>query len=120
MFWVNGDGRLVTQLDVKEKLPSEWTPAYTAKFLKDRYGGDPYTVVAFIGENEQNGFIVFEIPRSVVNTPSGKVYEQYGAILFFGTIFVILLFITVSFLFFRGISKRLLQSAGCDGHTGCG
>lgn len=108
MFWVDGDGRLVTQLDVKEKLPSEWTPVFTAKFLKDRYGGDPYTVVAFIGENEQNGFIVFEISRSVVNTPSGTIYEQYGAILLFGTIFVVLLFITVSFLFFRGIRKRLI------------
>ena len=47
-------------------------------------------------------------PDHVVNTPSGKIYEQYGAILFFGTIFVVLLFITVSFLFFRGIRKRLL------------
>lgn len=109
MFWVNGDGRLVTQLDVKEELPAKWTPVYTAKFLKERYGGDPYTVVAFIGENEQDGFIVFEISRSVVNTPSGKIYEQYGSILFFGTIFVVLLFITVSFLFFRGIRRRILR-----------
>ena len=41
MFWVNGDGRLVMQLDVKEKLPSKWSSAFTAKFLKERYEGGP-------------------------------------------------------------------------------
>jgi signal transduction histidine kinase len=108
MFWVDGAGKVASQLDVKEEIPSKWTSAYTAKFLKGRYAGDPYTIVAFIGGKERNGFIVFEIPRSEVNTPDGKIYEEYGTILFFGTIFVVLLFIMISFLFFRGIRKRLL------------
>ena len=63
MFWVDGSGILAEQLDVKEELPYEWTSAFTAKFIKDRYGGDPFTVIAFVGKNEKNGFIVLEIPR---------------------------------------------------------
>ncbi|KOS63176.1 HAMP domain-containing histidine kinase [Lysinibacillus agricola] len=109
MFWVGKDGTLLTTLNVTKQLPSEWTPAYTAKFIKERYGGDPFTVIAFLGENESNGFIVFEIPREVFNPPLKNVYEQYGHLLIVGVIAIILFFIIVSFLFFRGIRKRLLH-----------
>jgi len=37
------------------------------------------------------------------------VYEQYGSIVLFGVIAIILFFIIISFLFFRGIRKRLLH-----------
>ena len=109
MFWVNENGMLTKQIDVKEQLPLEWSPAFTAKFIKERYGGDPFTVIAFVGKDEMNGFIVLEIPRSEFYPPLSKIYDKYGGILFFGVIFIILLFIAVSFLFFRGIRKRLLQ-----------
>ncbi|KOP80955.1 histidine kinase [Lysinibacillus sp. FJAT-14745] len=109
MFWVAEDGTLLTKVNVKEQLPSKWTPAYTTKFIKERYGEDPFTVIAFLGQDESNGFIVFEIPREVFNPPLKNVYEQYGAFVFFGVIAIILFFIIVSFLFFRGIRKRLLH-----------
>jgi len=109
MFWVDEDGTLLTKVNVKEQLPSKWTPAYTTKFIKERYGEDPFTVIAFLGQDESNGFIVFEIPREVFNPPLKNVYEQYGAFVFFGVIAIILFFIIVSFLFFRGIRKRLLH-----------
>ncbi|MEY9971142.1 signal transduction histidine kinase [Lysinibacillus sp. RC46] len=109
MFWVNEDGTLLTKVNVKEQLPSKWTPAYTTKFIKERYGEDPFTVIAFLGQDESNGFIVFEIPREVFNPPLKNVYEQYGAFVFFGVIAIILFFIIVSFLFFRGIRRRLLR-----------
>lgn len=109
MFWVDQHGKLLTQLDVQEHLPSKWTAAFTAKFIKERYEGDPFTVIAFVGKDENQGFIVFEIPRNTFNPPVSKVYDKYGNLLFIGVISIILLFITVSFLFFRSIRKRLIQ-----------
>lgn len=109
MFWVSEDGTLRTKVDVKEHLPSEWTPAFTTKFIKEHYGEDPFTVIAFLGQDESNGFIVFEIPREVFNPPLRNVYEQYGYLVIAGTIAIIIFFIAISFLFFRGIRKRLLH-----------
>ncbi|MGE7690922.1 sensor histidine kinase [Lysinibacillus sp. NPDC097214] len=109
MFWVGEDGTLLTTLNVTEQLPLKWTPAFTTKFIKERYGGDPFTVIAFLGEDESNGFIVFEIPKEVFKPPIRGVYEKYGTFVFFGVIAIILFFIIISFLFFRGIRKRLLH-----------
>lgn len=109
MFWISEDGTLLTKVDVKEHLPSKWTPAFTTKFIKEHYGEDPFTVIAFLGQDESNGFIVFEIPREVFNPPLKNVYEQYGNLLIVGVIAIILFFIIISFLFFRGIRKRLLH-----------
>jgi len=109
MFWVSEDGTLLTKVNVKEQLPSKWTPSFTTKFIKESYGGDPFTVIAFLGQDESNGFIVFEIPREVFNPPLVNVNEQYGNIVLLGVIGIILFFMIVSLLFFRGIRKRLLH-----------
>ncbi|MDF2036982.1 HAMP domain-containing sensor histidine kinase [Cytobacillus oceanisediminis] len=109
MFWVGEKGTLMDQLDVKENLPANWTPAFTAKFIKERYGGDPFTVISFIGGEEKNGFIVLEIPRNLFLPPMVQVTEKYGILLGAGLLLIISLFIIVSFLFFRGIRKRLLH-----------
>lgn len=112
MFWVDENGVLREEVDVIEEFPPQWTSAYTAKFIKNRYGGDPFTVIAFVGEDEANGFIVLEIPRTTLQPPVQTTMDRYGTILFIGIVFVIFLFITISFLFFRGIRKRLLQLQG--------
>ncbi|WP_217581853.1 sensor histidine kinase KdpD [Lysinibacillus sp. GbtcB16] len=109
MFWVSEDGTLLTTVNVQEELPAKWTPAFTTKFIKQRYGGDPFTVIAFLGDDVSNGFIVLEVPRNVFNPPLINIYENYGNLLFFGVIAIILFFIVVSLLFFKGIRKRLLH-----------
>ncbi|MEY2369670.1 HAMP domain-containing sensor histidine kinase [Lysinibacillus capsici] len=109
MFWVSEEGNLLTTLNMKDQLPAKWTPAYTTQFIKERYGDDPFTVIAFLGDDISNGFIVLEIPRVAFNPPLIKVYDNYGNFLFFGVIAVILFFIVVSLLFFKGIRKRLLH-----------
>lgn len=106
MFWVNQNGKLTAQLAVKEDLPSEWTSVYTAKFIKERYEGDPFTVIAFVGIEQQEGFIVFELPRKELEQPGG---QKYGNLILIIAAVFIFLFIVVSFLFFRGIRKRLLH-----------
>lgn len=108
MFWVDEKGTLIEQLDVKGDLPANWTPAFTAKFIKERYGGNPFTVISFIGGDERNGFIVLEIPRDLFLPPAVLLTEKYGLLLGAGLLLIISLFIIVSFLFFRGIRQRLL------------
>ncbi|NBJ69199.1 MULTISPECIES: HAMP domain-containing sensor histidine kinase [Clostridia] len=110
MFWVDGNGYLAEQMNIKEgSLPSQWTPAYTAKFMKSRYDGDPFTVVTLVGESETNGLVVFQVPRSTFQSLLQKIYDQYMIIFFIAMIFIIMAFITISFLFFRRIRDRLLQ-----------
>ncbi|UOQ49682.1 HAMP domain-containing histidine kinase [Gracilibacillus caseinilyticus] len=109
MFWVDGQGKLREQLDVSEDLPNQWNSSYTAKFIKERYDDDPFTVIAFIGNDQSNGFIVFEINRAVLQPPAQLANDRYGVYLLAGIALLILLFICISFLFFRGIRKRLLQ-----------
>ncbi|WDV06657.1 sensor histidine kinase [Lysinibacillus irui] len=109
MFWVSEKGNLLTTMNVQDELPKIWTPAFTTKFIKERYGSDPFTVIAFLGDDVSNGFIVLEISRDVFKPPLIKIYDNYGSFLFFGVVAVILFFIAVSFLFFKGIRKRLLH-----------
>lgn len=107
MFWVDGKGRLRTQLDVKEELPVQWTALFTARFLKERYGGDPFTVVSLVGREQEQGFIVFELPRELINPPG--IIDRYETLFLALSILLILLFIVISFLFFQGIRKRLVH-----------
>jgi len=109
MFWVDGEGRLAEQMDVAEELPSVWTAAYTAQFIKSRYGGDPFTVIAFAGGRAAGGFVVIEMPREQFDPPLIKIYNRYGFWLIVGLIAIVLLFILISYLFFRGIRRRLVQ-----------
>lgn len=109
MFWVNGTGQLVKTLDPIEELPATWTANFTAKFIKDRYDGDPFTVIAFIGKEETNGFLVFEMRRDFFLPPMSKIYEQFGYLLMMIMIIIIVFFIVISYLFFHSIRKRLLH-----------
>lgn len=109
MFWVDGEGRLAIELDAAQNLPETWTASVTAKFIKERYGGEPFTVIAFVGKDETNGFIVFELPRTEFLPPMQRAYAQYSYILLVIVLAIVLLFIFVSYLFFRGIRKRLVH-----------
>jgi signal transduction histidine kinase len=106
MFWVDQNGILSAKLRENIDLPNEWSSVYTAKFIKERYEGDPFTVIAFVGTEQQEGFMVFEFPRKALEQPNG---QKYGNIILIIAAIFIVLFIVVSFLFFRGIRKRLLH-----------
>ncbi|WP_018932275.1 sensor histidine kinase [Gracilibacillus lacisalsi] len=109
MFWVDQGGTLRVATEERNDLPTEWTSSFTAKFIKDRYGENPFTVIAFVGEDDTDGFVVFEINRDVFQKPIQMAFNQYGSWLLIGTLFLVIFFIFISFLFFRGIRKRLLQ-----------
>src|SRR5699024_7544625 len=105
MFWVNGDGRLSAELDCAVDLPTEWDAAYTAQFIKDRYNGNPYTIIDILGEQENQGFIVLEMPRVVMDNATSDRTWVYSVTF----LVLIFLFMIVSLIFFRQIRKRLLN-----------
>lgn len=109
MFWVDERGDLVETVDLKEELPQQWTAAFMAKFIKARYGGEPFTVIAFLGKDETNGFIVLELPRKEFQPPLQQASNDYALFVFMGMAVIILLFLFVSFMFFHNIRKRLLN-----------
>lgn len=109
MFWVNGNGILSVQSNLQENLPVEWDATYTADFLKRNYNNDPFTVVAFAGENEEDGFIVFQLEREAMKPQGQRLFDQYSWAIVMLTIGVVFLFIFISLWFFRGIRKRLVH-----------
>ncbi|WP_152655691.1 HAMP domain-containing sensor histidine kinase [Oceanobacillus sp. CFH 90083] len=109
MFRVNGDGVLDVQSNLQENLPDKWDVTYTAQFLKSHYEGDPFTVVAFTGEHEEDGFIVFQLPREVMQPYGQRLFNQYSWAIIMLTMGIVLLFILLSLWFFRGIRKRLVH-----------
>ncbi|WPK13321.1 HAMP domain-containing sensor histidine kinase [Lysinibacillus louembei] len=109
MFWVDANGQLVEQMNVIEQIPAKWDAVTTAQYIKSHYGEDPFTVLAFLGQDAANGFVVIEIPREVFKVPMQKLHDRYGTLLMVSVLVGLLLFIVVSFLFFKGIRKRLMQ-----------
>lgn len=109
MFWVNQKGELAISTNVNRTLPTHWTAMDTAKFIKERYKKNPFTVIAFVGPNQDQGFLVLEIDRLHFQQPIAQFFQKFGFVSFLGTIGVIILFIVMSYLFFRGIRTRLIH-----------
>lgn len=106
MFRVDENGRLAERRGTGAGLPGRWTAAGTAAFIKERYGGDPFTVIAFTGGETENGFVVLELPRALFEPPIARVQNDTAITVGMGAL--VGFFILVSYLFFRGIRRRLL------------
>lgn len=107
-FWVDDEGRTQLQIAQEERLPDQWTYADAIRFMKANVDNDPFTVLAFTGEeNRGPGFMVLQLPRSLlrVNTPIGAGTPFYVAFIFLLFAF----FVLMSLLFFRHIRRRLLR-----------
>ncbi|MFD0617431.1 histidine kinase dimerization/phospho-acceptor domain-containing protein [Paenibacillus sp. GCM10027629] len=106
MFWVNNEGVTGSELPSQAGIPDQWTPGDAVAFMKKSVNSDPYTVVAFMGkDNASSSFMVLQIPRNLVERPPMIGTPVYIAMIFM----VLVLFITISILFFRHIQKRLLH-----------
>ncbi|GKU77889.1 HAMP domain-containing sensor histidine kinase [Paenibacillus sp. L3-i20] len=108
MFWVDENGRIGLQLPRQGGLPEQWSHADAIRFMKEHVDSDPFTVVSFIGSNNSgDGFMVLQIPRSIVQAPSVAVSSTpYFVILIFVLFSLLAL---MSLLFFQRIRKRLLR-----------
>jgi signal transduction histidine kinase len=109
IFWVNQEGALRLQLPVQEQLPLKWSATDAIQFMKTHVNGDPFTVVAFIGDPAAgpSGFMTLQLPRSIIeiSRPIGTDTPYYIAFIFLMFVF----FIALSLLFFRSIRRRLLR-----------
>ncbi|WP_217596105.1 HAMP domain-containing sensor histidine kinase [Cohnella sp. GbtcB17] len=109
MFWVDAGGRTRLYLSDLDPPPDVWPPSYAVSFMKARIGGDPFTVVAFVGDRDNGAFMVFEVPRGVMKAPGERVREQYPYVLVGSALLVLGLFLSVSLMFFYRLRCRLVR-----------
>lgn len=105
MFWVDGERRTVTALPWQE-LPERWTAGDSIVFMKKSYGGDPFTVVAFIGEAPEQGFMVLQVDHAVLDHNGQRLMSNRYLIGMLSVGF--LLFLFLSWSFFYRFRKRLV------------
>ncbi|MCH6264885.1 sensor histidine kinase [Neobacillus citreus] len=106
IFWVDGSGKTKLVLSEQKNIPAQWTLENSIGFM-NHSEEDPITFVSFIGKDQSNGFMVFQIPPSVSKLPTLSLIDDkllaIYAFLVFG------LFLLVSWLFFFKIRKRLVH-----------
>lgn len=106
VFWVDGGGALKLALPDRTDLPKLWRASESIQFMKSSIGGDPFTVVAFIGSEPKHGFMVFQVPRKLLHSQA----EQLSVNAVFALILIMFtLFIVFSWLFFYRIRRRLVR-----------
>ncbi|MFS0723799.1 histidine kinase dimerization/phospho-acceptor domain-containing protein [Paenibacillus sp. 1P07SE] len=108
MFWVDDLGQTMFSLPERDDLPERWTPSYTVAFMKKGYNGDPFTVVAFLGQQDEAGFMVMQVPRDVMQPPFQRLWIQETTFVILMMSVILFLFLLLSWLFFYRIRKRLL------------
>lgn len=111
MYWVDENGQTKFKLPENLVVPSSWSPSHTIDFMKKSRGlyVDPFTVVALIGEQKNEGFMVLHVPRSAMAPTGERLQEKYGYLIFVAVLAVLALFIFISWIFFYKIRKRLLR-----------
>lgn len=102
-FQVNKEGKLVHQWYGEEDLPVTWDAMTTTRFIQTHYGGDTFTILQFIGDQEANGFLVFQLERSFF---AAKTMESS---FFYYAVGAIVLFFGLSTWFFMRTVRRLIN-----------
>ncbi|MCG3087138.1 sensor histidine kinase [Sporosarcina cyprini] len=111
LYWVDAQGQTRVTFPENLSVRQQWSATDAIQFMKDHRGltTDPFTTVAFLGEKGRNGFIVFQLPRADMESPSDKLREQYNFLFPIALLTVFVVFILISTLFFYRIRKRLLH-----------
>ncbi|MBE4907596.1 HAMP domain-containing histidine kinase [Bacillus luteolus] len=109
MFWVNQDGVTQELINPFGTIPKKWSASDSISFMKKSFGGDPFTVVAFLSEERNQGFMVFQMPKKYMEPPLVRLRDQYSYIYILTFIGLLSLFLLISWLFFKGIRKRLVR-----------
>ncbi|AZU60750.1 HAMP domain-containing sensor histidine kinase [Neobacillus mesonae] len=107
IFWVDGSGKTKQMLPNQRNIPNQWTIQESVQFMKKSVGTGPFTIVAYIGGDSDQGFMVFQVPHSLTDPLSISVNEDVYLLLYGFLVFVLFLFI--SWLFFSKIRRRLVQ-----------
>lgn len=119
LFWVDSTGTTRLQLPQQPELPLKWSIEDSIAFMKRSVDADPFTTVAFIGDDEEarRGFMVFQLPRKFLNlTSESRPSDSRFYVGFFSL--MLISFILLSYFFFRDIRRRLLRLEAAMTHTG--
>lgn len=111
MYWVDDTGQTRDKFPSSLAVRDTWRATDAISFMKQNRGDtvDPFTVVAFIGDRQEEGFMVLQIPRSDMVSPGDKIRAKYNYVFLIALLAIFALFIIISMLFFYRIRKRLLQ-----------
>ena len=111
IYWVDATGQMRDKFPESLSLPNKWSASFAIDFMKKSrsYTTDPFTVVAFIGNNPDAGFMVLQLPRADMVSPSELINKSFVYIFPIALLFIFILFIVISMLFFYRIRKRLLH-----------
>ncbi|GHI01167.1 sensor histidine kinase [Neobacillus kokaensis] len=107
IFWVDANGKTKLKLPNRRNIPNKWTLHDSVEFMKKSVGTGPFTIVAYIGGDSNQGFMVFQVPHSLTDPLSISVNDDVYLLLYGFLVFVLFLFI--SWLFFSKIRRRLVQ-----------
>ena len=111
IFWVDHTGQTKNKFPSSLVVRDTWSASEAIEFMKQSrgYQVDPFTVVALIGERQEEGFIVLQVPRSDMVSPSDELRAKHNYIFPIALLTIFALFILISTLFFFRIRKRLLH-----------
>ncbi|MCG7334777.1 HAMP domain-containing histidine kinase [Sporosarcina sp. ACRSM] len=111
MYWVDDSGQTRDKFPSSLAVPDTWSASDAVEFMKQNrgYTVDPFTVVAFIGHEQQEGFMVLQVPRTDMVSPSDQLRAKYNYMFPIALLSIFALFILISMLFFYRIRKRLLH-----------
>ncbi|CAG9612607.1 Phosphotransferase RcsD [Bacillus rhizoplanae] len=107
MFWVDAAGKTQLKLPEKKSIPDQWTFQESTKFMKKNVDNDLFTIIAFIGGDQSQGFMVFQVPLSVTQPPGLSAIDDKFLLVYAVLVFAI--FLITSWVFFSKIRRRLVQ-----------
>lgn len=111
MFWVDETGQTKEKLPDTLSVPTSWSPSFTVDYMKKNRGlkVDPFTVVAIIGKQKEEGFMVMQVPRSAMLSTGQSLQDRYSFAIILMIVAILAIFIFLSWIFFYKIRKRLLR-----------
>lgn len=111
MFWVDKNGFTQEKIPDDLFIPDSWSASYTVDFMKENRGSNTelFTIVAFIGESNEQGFMVFQVPREDMEPTGQLIREKYDYIFIVATLVILVAFVIASAIFFIRIRRRLLN-----------
>lgn len=111
MYWVDDMGQTKDTFPSSLVVRNTWSASEAIEFMKQSRGDkvDPFTIVALIGEKQEEGFIVLQVPRSDMVSPSDELRAKHNYVFPITLLTIFALFILISTLFFFRIRKRLLH-----------
>ena len=109
MFWVDKQGQAHFPVSNPSNIPAQWTVSYGIDFMKNSIDGDSYTVINYIGKEKKEAFMVIQLPKKYIKYPVLRMQEKYSTVFIIMIIFILLTFLILSWIFFRGIRNRLSQ-----------